>query len=122
MKRSEVGALGESIAAAHLERLGYTIRERNFRTREGEIDIIAEKDGTLVFVEVKARRSHAYGTPEESITPRKKERLIALADAYMEGRDGLPDSWRIDVVALELGRDGAVQRIDIIENATDWGM
>ncbi len=122
MKRSEVGALGESIAAAHLERLGYTIRERNFRTREGEIDIVAEKDGTLVFVEVKARRSRACGTPEESITPRKKERLIALADAYMEGRDDLPDAWRIDVVALELGRDGEVQRIDVIENATDWGM
>ena len=122
MKRSEVGALGESIAAAHLEGLGYAIRERNFRTREGEIDIIADKDGTLVFVEVKARRSRACGTPEESITRRKKERLIALADAYMEDREGLPDSWRIDVVALELGRDGEVERIDIIENATDWGM
>jgi putative endonuclease len=122
MKRREVGALGESIAAAHLKRLGYTISERNFRTREGEIDIIAEKDGVLVFVEVRARRSRACGTPEESITPRKKERLISLADAYMEGRDGLPDAWRIDVVALELGRDGEVQRIDVIENATDWGM
>ena len=122
MKRSEVGALGESIAAAHLEGQGYTIRERNFRTREGEIDIIADKDGVLVFVEVKARRSRACGTPEESITPRKKERLIALADAYMEGRDGLPEAWRIDVVALELGRDGEVERIDVIENATDWGM
>ena len=122
MKRREVGALGESIAAAHLERLGYAIRERNFRTREGEIDIIAEKGEVLVFVEVRARTSRACGTPEESITDRKKERLIALADAYMEGRDGLPDAWRIDVVALELGRDGGVQRIDVIENATDWGM
>jgi putative endonuclease len=122
MKRSEVGALGESIAAAHLEGQGYTIRERNFRTREGEIDIIAEKDGTLVFFEVRARTSRACGTPEESITERKKERLIALADAYMEGRNDLPEAWRIDVVALELGRDGEVQRIDVIENATDWGM
>jgi putative endonuclease len=122
MKRSEVGALGESIAAAHLERQGYAIRERNFRTREGEIDIIAEKESVLVFVEVRTRRSRNCGTPEESITVRKKERLIALAEAYMEDRDDLPGEWRIDAVALELDSNDRVSRIDIYENVTDWGM
>ena len=122
MKRRETGALGERIAADHLIGRGYAIRERNFRTREGEIDIIAEKDGTLVFVEVRTRRSRACGTAEESITRRKKERLVALAEAYMEDRDDLPQSWRIDVVALELERNGKISRIELFENATDWGM
>ena len=122
MKRRETGALGERIAADYLTDRGYAIRERNFRTREGEIDIIAEKGDTLVFVEVRTRRSRACGTAEESITRRKKERLVALAEAYMEDRDGLPPSWRIDVVALELGTSGKVSRIELYENATDWGM
>jgi len=122
MKRRETGALGERIAADHLIGRGYAIRERNFRTREGEIDIIAEKDDTLVFVEVRTRRSRACGIPEESITQRKKARLVALAEAYMEDRDDLPQSWRIDVVALELERNGKISRIELFENATDWGM
>ena len=122
MKRRETGALGERIAADHLIGRGYAIRERNFRTREGEIDIIAEKDDTLVFVEVRTRRSRACGTAEESITRRKKARLVALAEAYMEDRDDLPQSWRIDVVALELGTNGKISRIELFENATDWGM
>src|SRR4030042_728000 len=117
MKRRETGAPGERIAADPLIERGYAIRERNFRTREGEIDIIAEKDGTLVFVEVRTRRSRACGTPEESITRKKKERMVALAEAYMEGRDDMPPSWRIDVVALELGTSGKVSRIELFENA-----
>jgi len=119
MDAKEIGALGEKIAAEHLTKLGYVIRERNFRSREGEIDIIAQKDDFLVIVEVRTRRSHSFGTPEESVTAKKKERLIALAQAYMEGRDDLPPTWRIDVVAVELTRDGRVSRLELIENATD---
>lgn len=121
MEPKEIGRLGEKVAAEYLSKVGYRLRERNFRTREGEIDIIAEKDDFLVFVEVRARRSRACGTPEESITERKKERLMAVAEAYMDGRDGLPPSWRIDVVAVEMGPLGGVERIDVIENVTDWG-
>jgi putative endonuclease len=116
-QRKEVGDLGERIAAQHLKGLGYEILETNFRSREGEIDIIARKGEFLVFVEVRTRRSSSFGTPEESVTPQKKERLITLAQAYMEGRDDLPASWRIDVVAIELGREGKVSRLEIIENA-----
>jgi len=119
MKRRELGALGEKIAAEHLANLGYVIRERNFRSREGEIDIITEKDDFLIFVEVRTRRSHAFGTAEESVTAKKKERLIAVAQAYMEDRDDLPPSWRIDVVAVELTMDRKISRLELIENATD---
>ncbi|MCK4697204.1 MAG: YraN family protein [Dehalococcoidia bacterium] len=122
MDSREIGALGEKIAAEHLTGLGYVIRERNFRSREGEIDIIAEKDDFLVFIEVRTRTSSSYGTPEESVTAQKKERLLALAEAYMEDRDDLPPSWRIDVVALELGPKGKVSRLELIENAISPGL
>lgn len=122
MDSREIGALGEKIAAEYLTRLGYVIRERNFRSREGEIDIIAQKDDFLVFVEVRTRRSLSFGTPEESVTAQKKERLIALTQVYMEDREDLPSSWRIDVVALELGPKGQISRLELIENAIGPGL
>ena len=122
MHSRDIGALGEKIAAEYLTSLGYMIRERNFRSREGEIDIIAEKDDFLVFIEVRTRTSTSYGTPEESVTAKKKERLIALAEAYIEDRDDLPSSWRIDVVAIELGPKRKVARLEIIENAISPGL
>ena len=122
MHSRDIGALGEKIAAEYLTSLGYMIRERNFRSREGEIDIIAEKDDFLVFIEVRTRTSNSYGTPEESVTAQKKERLIALAEAYREDREDLPSSWRIDVVAIELGPKRKVARLEIIENAISPGL
>ena len=122
MHARDIGALGEKIAAEYLTGLGYMIRERNFRSREGEIDIIAEKDDFLVFIEVRTRTSNSYGTPEESVTAQKKERLIALAEAYIEDREDLPSSWRIDVVAIELGPKRKVARLEIIENAISPGL
>ncbi|MBE0415003.1 MAG: YraN family protein [Dehalococcoidia bacterium] len=119
MKRKELGALGENIAAEYLARLGYVIRERNFRSKEGEIDIIAERDDFLVFVEVRTRRGSSFGTPEESVNAKKKEKLITLAQTYIESHNDLPPSWRIDVVAVELTREGKVSRVELIENAID---
>ena len=120
MNRKETGALGENIAADYLSKRGYTIRERNFRTREGEIDIIAEKNGTLVFVEVRAKTSKAFGTAEESITEKKKQRLIALAEAYLGECAEQPASCRIDIIAITLGSNGELIRLNTIENATGW--
>ena len=122
MHSRDIGALGEKIAAEYLTGLGYRSREQNFRAREGEIDIIAEKDEFLVFIEVRTRTSTSYGTPEESVTAQKKERLIALAEAYIEDREDLPSSWRIDVVAIELGPKRKVARLEIIENAISPGL
>jgi putative endonuclease len=116
-KRKEVGAIGEKLAADLLKKRGYKIIQRNFRCREGEIDIIAQKDECLVFVEVRTKRNTAFGTPEESVTLSKREKLISLADAYIQAYDKPPQSWRIDVVAVELTPDNRVSRLEHIENA-----
>lgn len=79
---------------------------------------MARKGEFLVFVEVRTRRSHALGTPEESVTQDKKQRLVALAQAYLEAHPAPDQPWRIDVVAVELG-PGVTYRMRLIENAVD---
>jgi putative endonuclease len=117
--RRDLGAFGERVAAAHLQAKGYRIRERNFRTREGEIDIIAEHGATLVFVEVRTRRGDALGSAEESITPSKAAHIVAAAEAYVQARPDCPADQRIDVVAVSLALDGRVARVEHIEGAVD---
>ena len=117
--RIEVGVTGERLAVDYLKGLGYEILQRNFRCRQGEIDIIARRDDCLVFVEVRTKKGREFGTPEESITSSKKEKLIALAEAYLQTLASPPLSWRIDVVAVELAPDGGLLRLDHIENAVN---
>jgi putative endonuclease len=105
------------MAADYLKQHGYKIIQRNFRCREGEIDIIAQKGDCLVFVEVRTKRNIAFGTPEESVTLSKREKLISLANTYLQSYDKAPLSWRIDVVAVELGHNNRVSRLEHIENA-----
>jgi putative endonuclease len=119
LTRREVGAKGEKLAVDFLKGLGYEILERNFRCRQGEIDIIARHDGCLVFIEVRTKKSSDFGTPEESVTSSKKEKLIALAEAYLQTLDSPPLSWRIDVVAVELSPNGEISRLEHIENAVN---
>jgi len=115
--RRRLGQFGERLAVQHLLSEGYYIRERNFRTREGEIDIIAEGDGVLAFVEVRARRGDAMGTALESLTPAKRRRLLALAEAYCQGRPDLPSQRRVDLIALELASDGRLLSLQHVEGA-----
>ena len=112
--RRGLGAFGERVAAAHLEAKGYRIRARNFRCREGEIDIVAEDGDCLVFVEVRTRRGDAFGSPAESVTAAKERRLLTVAKAYLQQHNDVPPNQRIDVVAVELsrGRLLAVQHIE----------
>ena len=102
-ERSRLGARGEDMAAAHLQGLGYRIVERNVRTRYGEMDIVARDGETIVFVEVRTRRSTSFGTPEESVTPRKRRRLARLALSYIQERELGENAWRVDVIAIALG-------------------
>jgi len=115
--RKEVGLQGEKLAAELLKRNGYKILHRNFRCRQGEIDIIAQAGECLVFVEVRTKKNCEFGTPEESITVSKRVKLVTLSNAYLQTLDSLPSSWRIDVVAVELGPDNSVLRLNHIENA-----
>ena len=108
--RQQTGALGEAAAVRHLTSLGYTIVQRNYRCPWGEIDIVADTGSEMVFVEVRARTSDTFGTPEESITPAKAERMIRAAQAYLL-EHGVKRGWRIDLVAIVL-MQGRVQRLD----------
>lgn len=117
--RQQVGKLGEEAARKFLKRRGYRIREIGFRCRHGEIDIIAQKKDYLVFVEVRTKSNLDFGTPEESITQAKKEKLIASALTYTTTHENVPPLWRIDVVAIELDDKGKTTRIELIENAVE---
>jgi len=119
MDRQEVGRLGEKTAQKFLKKRGYRIRETGFRCRHGEVDIIAQHKDCLVFVEVRTKSNLEFGTPEESITQAKKEKLIASALTYTNTHQNLPALWRIDVVAIELDDKGKVKRIELIENAIE---
>ena len=118
--RSKLGAQGERIAAAHLEALGLVIETRNYRTRFGEIDLVARNGVEVVFVEVRTKRSGAYGTPEESVTPRKQARLVHAAKEYLAALGLATASWRIDLVAITLQPDGPAN-ISHIESAVEAG-
>lgn len=97
------GTWAEDYVAQYLQRLGWEILARQFRTRFGEIDVIArDPEGTWVFVEVKARRSHVYGLPEESVTPRKIQKITKALYAYLGGLRVANIRYRIDVVALDI--------------------
>ncbi len=119
MKRKDTGIFGEKLAKDFLEKRGYRIRETNYRCPEGEIDLIAEDKDYLVFIEVRTKRSLEFGSPEESITQVKRERLRAVASRYLQAHSDLPRLWRIDVVAIELDRKGKPSRIELIENAVE---
>lgn len=116
--RRRLGARGERAACAYLEQQGYRILETNHRIPAGEIDIVAREGDCLVFVEVRTRRGNAYGTPEESITPAKRAKLIELAQSYVQTHEDSPELWRIDVVGIEIGADGAIARIALVRNVT----
>lgn len=113
----QLGRFGERLAAAHLESRGYRIRERNFRCRQGEIDIIADNGRCLAFVEVRTRRGQATGSAAESLTLRKGARIQAAAEAYCQGQPEAPEQRRIDVIAIDLSREGRLLRLEHIENA-----
>lgn len=115
--RLRLGQFGERLAAAHLESKGYDILARNFRCRDGEIDIVAQSDGCLVFVEVRTRRGDAMGGAAESLTLLKGARISAAADAYCDANPRSAEEKRIDVIAVDLTPRGRLLRLEHIENA-----
>jgi len=110
----QIGQWGETVAMDYLTERGYEIIARNVRTPFGEIDIIAKQDDVIIFVEVKARTSNKMGLPEESITARKQEHMLACAQHYA-GENEI-DHWQIDVISVE-GKPGDKPVITYFENA-----
>ena len=115
----ELGIHGERVAEKHLVDLGYRILDRNWRWQKGELDLVAVQGEEVVFVEVKSRRSQTYGPPEESITRAKRKKLIQTAYAYLSSTKHQDIHWRIDVVAIDMDRDGEVVRLEHIVSAVE---
>jgi len=109
-----IGKWGEQTAVEFLKERGCEISAQNVRTPYGEIDIVAKQGDVTVFVEVKTRTSNKMGLPEESITPRKREHMLAAADHYAAEHE--IDHWQIDVIAVE-GKPGTIPTITHFENA-----
>jgi putative endonuclease len=116
LSRSSLGKLGEDLACEELTRRGYAILARRYRTRFGEIDIVARDHSVLVFVEVKARRSRRSGGAVEAVTSWKRRRLAAIALDYLARANRLEARCRFDVVAIDgIGTDRA--EVQVIADA-----
>ena len=115
--RVVLGKNGEDLACRELERRGYAIIARRYRRRGGELDIIARDGGTLVFVEVKARESHAFGAAAEAVTGLKRRKIAELALDYMMRNHLSNCPCRFDVVSIHFDSGSPV--IDLFQNAFD---
>lgn len=115
--RNEVGQWGEAIAAKYLSEHGYTIRHRNWRYDHGELDIVAELNGCIHFVEVRLRRSDQFGKPDETLSLRKQAKLVATSQAYLEKNELIDIAAQIDVIVIELGPRNTVARLEHLECA-----
>lgn len=116
--RVRLGKRGEDLAAEELTQQGYEIVDRNWYCQIGEVDIVTRCAGGWAFFEVRTRRGRAFGTPEESVTPRKIERMTRVAQFYLSAHDVnvYEIDWRIGVVAVEMDEAGYLLRIDVYEN------
>jgi putative endonuclease len=118
--RLKLGGDAEEQCAAWLERAGYRVRERNWLVREGELDIVAERDDLLCFVEVRMRTSATFGDPALTVTREKQRRVVRAALRYLQRRPEARRMVRFDVMTV-LGR-GAEAIIEHLPGAFDAGM
>jgi putative endonuclease len=114
--RRLVGQSGEDAAAAWYEAAGYQVLDRNWRVREGELDLVVRGPGTIAFCEVKTRRGDAFGTPAEAVNFRKQQQLRRLAGRWLAGHAAGGATLRFDVASVRPdGRGGWV--VDVLTNA-----
>ena len=119
--RSASGRRAESLAVAHLEAAGLRVVTRNWRQREGELDIVADDAGTCVFVEVRSRTGEEHGHALEAITPHKRGRVIRAARLYLDAETPDARGYRFDVVAVTFWDDGREPDVVHIPNAFEVG-
>ena len=116
-KQQQYGERSEALAAWYLKKNGYKIIEQNYRNQLGEIDIIAKEKKTIVFVEVKSRRSIRYGNPKWAVTPKKQRKISMVALYYLKTTKQTNSKARFDVVSIYSNRDEP--QIEIVKNAFD---
>lgn len=116
-KYQQFGEKSESVAVDFLKKQGYRIIELNYRTKLGEIDIIAKQEKTLVFIEVKARKSSRFGRPELAVTPKKQRKISMVALYYLKSTKQSNAKARFDVVAINSAKAKESPNIKIIKNA-----
>ena len=114
-RQQQFGKKSEQLAAEFLKRGGYRILETNYRSKLGEIDIIASEKGTIVFVEVKARNTSRFGSPKGAVTPAKQRKISMAALDYLKRSGQTAASARFDVVAIDTA-SGKID-IEVIKNA-----
>jgi putative endonuclease len=111
----QTGLAGEALAVAVLKKNGYKVLMRNYRTKLGEIDIIAQQGDVLAFIEVKARKTGRFGSPKLALTPRKQRKISMVALEFLKSTGQMDRKARFDVIAIGLSENGP--EIEIIENA-----
>lgn len=120
MNNKQTGNFGEELACGFLKNNGYKILERNYRIRGGEIDIVAKDKDYLVFVEVKTRYTHDFGSPEESITPWKIKALLKTAAFYCQKINWGDKGYRLDLVTVDFTNDPQRPKIELIKDITSF--
>lgn len=115
-RNQDTGRRGEDLAAAYLQSKGYAMLTRNYRSRRGELDLVCEKDGVIVFVEVKTRSSFNYGSGAEAVNRAKQARIRSLALEYLQDHPICRVDIRFDVISI-LWHDEQHHRIEHIEAA-----
>lgn len=113
----DTGRIGEALAERLLQKKGYAILKRNFRTRFGEIDLICDDCGITVFVEVKTKKGLEFGSPEDMYTKGKEAKVRRMAAAYLDGKEV---ACRIDVVAVVLYDNNEPERLTHYQNVALW--
>lgn len=108
------GKLGEDIAKNYLEKKGYNVLEQNYKTKYGEIDLVAKRGKELIFVEVRTKRGELFGSPEETLDKKKLRKVRLNAMAYV-GRKHWPGPYRIDAICLILKLNDTIERISHYE-------
>lgn len=114
-----IGSIGEELAANHIKKKGYSVLDRNYRTKLGEIDIVARKQNIVVFIEVKTRTSDIFGRPSEAVNYKKQKTIKRLSQQYILHKklDRNCLNYRFDIIEVEIKLTEKKYRINHIENA-----
>ena len=118
--RLDIAKIGETLAATHLRKRGYEILAQNYRAERGEIDLIVQDNGFIVFVEVKTRQSLKFGLPQAAVTQQKQRQISKVALAYLQAQNLLDAPCRFDVIAIHLSPQLELLRLEQIESAFEF--